>query len=661
MKSTSWPIRSQLIFFALISLVFSAVPVVISLLFDKSSLGLGYFVIWYGLFPPLLLFILGLFINRSEESLLQHAGKVWVGVGVWFALQLMLHLATPLSMVFRLAAMPAVTVGGRGFVFGALLFLGGGILLYRFGRAGNGWNPSFGGPLRKTSIGLLFIVLLILLPLFVIKGAGLSDKVLVDDAKVPSQAQIFSWIEDVYNMGIRRTGSAADQKAIAYLERKLRDLGIPNVRTEPYTFDYWEAENWDLTIKDGGVDGRRVNSFYVPYSRSTGKEGITNDIVYVGKGTKADFKKTDVRGKIVLADLPAMNISWDKMKIFSYFAYDPRGSAKKWEHPYPIGWMFNYEALYEKAKEHGAAGIVGILQGYPDIGKFTYYAPYDGIFRTVPSLYVMEKDGEAIKAALKKGPMKARVILNAKTSIQGGKTATVYGILPGKSDTALIVHSHHDAPWQSGVEDSSGVGMVLALAKYFAGIPLEKRDRTLVFMLTGSHMVGSKANYGFIEKHRNDLMKKVLYDICIEHIADDYNPPTPSTGNPEPRGVFITENPVMLSAYAGLVKRHDINRLLMFPTGSPLGVPTDAQPFHNEGYGVTTIISGPSWLFDDDDTLERVDRNQLVPVTRLYIDLIAQIGEKSDWMLKFNLNWAVIALIVLVLTPLSVVGRGRKR
>ena len=40
---------------------------------------------------------------------------------------------------------------------------------------------------------------------------------------------------------------------------------------------------------------------------------------------------------------------------------------------------------------------------------------------------------------------------------------------------------------------------------------------------------------------------------------------------------------------------------------------------------------------------------------------ISRIGEKSDWMLKFNLNWAVIALIVLVLTPLSVVGRGRKR
>lgn len=661
MKSAPWSLRVQLVLFSLISLILSAVPFVTALLFDKSSLGLASLIIWYGLFPPLLLFVLGLYINRGEENPLLFTGRLWMGMGIWFALQLAFELASPIFILFRLFALPAVTVGGKGFIAATLIFLCGGILLLKLGGKVREWKIISGTPARKFSALLIAAILVIVLPLFVAHGMRIDERVLADDSKIPAQAEIFSWIKDIYNMGIRRTGSSADLKAITYLERTLRALGITDVRTEPFQFDYWDAESWGLTVKEASNAERRVNSFFVPYSGHTGREGISSDLVYVGMGATSDFKKADVKGRIVLADLPAVNISWDKMKIFSYLAYDPQGTTKNWEHPYPIGWMFKYEAVYGRAKEHGAAGIVGILQGYPDIGAFTYYAPYDGILRTLPSLYVMERDGEKIKESLKRGGVKASLLLAAKTAKQGGKTATVYGILPGKSETSLIVHCHHDAPWRSGIEDSAGVGMVLALAKYFAGIPLEKRDRTLIFMLTGSHMVGAKGNYDFIDKHKSGLMKNVLYDICIEHIADDYNPPQASTGNPEPRGVFITENPVMLSTYARLVKRHNIHRLLVFPTGSPLGVPTDAQPFHNKGYNVTTMISGPSWLFDDDDTLERVDRRQLVPVTRLYIDLISQMGLKADWVLGFNLNWVVIGLIVLVLCPLSLLGMKRKR
>lgn len=660
MKNAPCSIRVQLFIVAMLSLMLSAVPLIVSLLFDKSSLGMASLIIWYGLVPPLLLFVLALVFNRHEENPAMFMGKVWMGVGVWFALQLAFQLASPIFILFRLMALPAITVGGKGFVAGTVVFLLGGIVLFKLAEKAKGWTIVSGTIARRLGITLIAAVLAIALPVFMMHGMKINDRVLVDDAKLPSQAEILSWIRDVYNMGERRTGSAADIKAVSYLEKKLREVGIADVRTEPFQFDYWETESWGLALKETSGAERRVDSFYVPYSAPTGKEGITGDLVYVGTGAKADFRNSDVRGKVVLAELPAVNISWDKMKIFSYLAFDPQRSIGNWEHPYPIGWMFKYEAVYELAREHGAAGIVGILQGYHDLGKFTYYAPYDGILRTIPSLYVMERDGDAIKKALKKGGLKARLILAARAVNHGGRTATVYGILPGRSETALIVHCHHDAPWRSGIEDSSGVGMVLALAKYYAGMPQEKRDRTMIFMLTGSHMVGAKGNYDFIEKHRKGLLKNVLYDICIEHIADDYNPPQKATGNPEPRGVFITENPVMLSIYAGLVKRHNINRLLVFPTGSPLGVPTDAQPFHKKGYSVASMISGPSWLFDDDDTLERVDKGQLVPVTRMYIDLVSQMGRKADWMLRFNLNWLAIALIALVLSPLSILGLRSK-
>ncbi len=648
--------RNPIPLFILISLLFSALPFILALIMDKSSLGLAFFTIWYPVIPPAVVFIIAWIIHRNEQNVVIMTGRIWIGAGTWFAVQFILLTLSGLHILIKLLAFPAVAAGGKGFGAGTLIFFCGGAVLYYFGikksasiRAGNtgaGILPGF----------LMGGALCLLLAVFIIRSTPSGAGSGIDESKVSPENEIYSWIEEVYNLGIRRTGSPADQKAVEMLKGKLRQFGITDVRVEPYRFDYWEPVKWQLRVKSGPGKMRPVTSFFVPYSGPTGEKGVTAEMVYLGPGGRDDFKKADVKGKIILVDLPPVNISWDKMKVFSYLAYDPDKSTKGWEHPYPIGWMFKYEAVYELAKEHGAAGIVGILQGYPDMGEFTYYAPYDGILRVIPSLYIRQGDGDLLKAGLKKGKTEAGLVLTAKTAKNGGATATVYGILPGKSSSSLLIHCHHDAPWRSGIEDSAGVGMVLSLAKYFAKIPPEQRDRTLIFMFTGSHMVGSKSNYAFIDHHRKGLLKNMLYDICIEHIADDYNPPEAATGNPEPRGVFVTENPVMVSLYSAIAVRQGITRLLVFPTGTPLGVPTDAQPFHNEDYSVASLISGPSWLFDAGDTLERVAKQQLVPLTKFYIALINAMGKRGDWMLSFNLNILAIVFLVIVFTPVSIAG-----
>ena len=99
--------------------------------------------------------------------------------------------------------------------------------------------------------------------------------------------------------------------------------------------------------------------------------------------------------------------------------------------------------------------------------------------------------------------------------------------------------------------------------------------------------------------------------------------------------------------------RHNACRTLLFPTGTPLGVPTDAGPFHEAGYQVVSLISGPTWLFDDDDTLERVAWDQLVPLTEMYVDFIAGMNRVGSLLLRFNLNVWTIVLVAVVLTPLA--------
>jgi hypothetical protein len=197
------------------------------------------------------------------------------------------------------------------------------------------------------------------------------------------------------------------------------------------------------------------------------------------------------------------------------------------------------------------------------------------------------------------------------------------------------------------------VGVVLALAKYYSQAPLSDRPYTMMFLFTGGHMVGGATNEDFIERHHADILPRAMYDIAIEHISDDYLPPAAPTGNAEPRGVFITENPVTVALYSTSVVAAGLSRTLVFPTGTPLGVPTDAQHYGRAGVPVVSLISGPAWLFDDDDTLERVDKERLAPLTAMYIDFASRLDATPECLLRFNLTWAVLGLLLLVMSPLA--------
>jgi hypothetical protein len=468
--------------------------------------------------------------------------------------------------------------------------------------------------------------------------------------EAPTENEVFGYTTDVYEMGIRRPGWPAAEQARDYVVGQLKSFGFEDVNVEPYTFDMWKENAWSLTVEPAG-EAWQPETYFYPYSGPTDADGVEEELIYVGEPTEENFAAADVAGKIVLVDLPATNISWDQMKLFTYLAYDPNKTAEGWSHPYPIGWpVLQVSAL---AEEHGAAGLVGILHEYPEMGTFTYYAPYDGEIRPVPGLYVRDEEGQRLIDQIQAGSTHARLVLEANVSEGGGTAWTVYGVLPGQRDDIVMVHTHYDAPWRSGIEDSGGIGMVLGLARYYAQLPVDQRAHTMVFYFGGTHMIGARANTAFMETHTADVMSKLVVDIAIEHIADDYNPPNAPAGLVEPRGNFIFENPVMVSALAGSVASHGSYRTLLFPTGTPLGVPTDAGMFAREGYPVSSLISGPVWLFDDDDTLERVAVKELAPLSAMYIDFIGRLGRVADPLLRFNLNiWTVIVTAV-VLIPLA--------
>ena len=642
-------LQGKLLLLFFLALAFSIVPLGLALLLDKSSLPLSIFTAWYALWPSVVLFLLAIWLYWKEPNWLRALGKIWVGLSVWFLLQYVLSALTPVHMLFLLLSLTAALAGGpQAFLVGGLLLLIGGILMWILG----GRVPvSLPRPtLSRVALGVLLVVAVVGLPLVAILTAQLGAGA-PTNTPLPTQDQIFSYISDVYNMGDRRPGSSADHDTIAYLEARFRDMGYTDVRVEWSSFDYWQPVRWSLTVQPGNPETWEADAFYVPYSGPTQPEGITAEVVDLGNISAPKWQ--DVAGKVVLVDIPATDLSWDQMKLFTFMAFDPQQSAKDWHHPYPIGWGDDYVSFYGQVESRHPAAIIGILRDYPDMGKFTYYCPYDGKLRSIPSLYIQAKDGDRLKAEVAKGKTTVNLVLDAKVSKNGGESANVYAVLPGKSTSTLLINSHHDSPWRSGVEDSSGTGMVLGLAKYYAQVPLSQREHTMVFLLDGSHFVGKSTNRDFIAKHENDILANTIFDISIEHIADDFNPPNPPTGLVEPRGTFMTENPVAVSQYSSVVAKHNALRSLVFPTGSPLGVPTDAGEYYAAGVPVVSLISGPSWLFDEADTLDRVAKGELVPTTQRYVDFINRLNATPDWLLRFKLGWLTVGLLVLIFSPLA--------
>jgi len=307
---------SHIIVFIILILFFSAFPFISSLLFDKSSLLLAHLTIWYAIIPPVIIFLLAYLLYRKEENFLLHMGRTWIFVGLWFLMQLFLSAISGLSILLRLLSFPATTVGNTGFIAGSVIFILGGILFIALGN-----RRSIAIPYRKgitLSANIAILLVIILISIFALGSTRLSEQPLIEDSKVPSEEQIFGWIEDVYNFGIRRTGSSADLRAIDYIQEKLKEFGIADIRAVPFTFDYWEPISWKLSILEPAGKTYPMTCFYVPYTGPTGTDGITADLVYLGKGSQEDFEGADVKGKIILVDMPPTNISWEDEGILLY-------------------------------------------------------------------------------------------------------------------------------------------------------------------------------------------------------------------------------------------------------------------------------------------------------------------------------------------------------
>lgn len=449
---------------------------------------------------------------------------------------------------------------------------------------------------------------------------------------MPSKEEILSWIKSICDMGYRIPGSEAGHKVEDLLVQILKDFGISEVKKDDLDVPLWEPEKWKLIME---LDKKKeeIPSFFLVYTEFTDSDGISGELIYVQTGREIDFQKNEVKGKIAVIDFRNPPLPIDPLMRLALYIHDPEDTVPEKTHSATFRYV-NWEAFY-RAYENGAIGVIGIPKDHPG-GIKEYFFPADHIAsdpRPIPGLYIGREDGKKLKKLLRENKDKkitAKLVQTGKKS--QGITSNIIGVIPGKSDDIILISSHHDAPFDNAVQDASGSGIVLALAKYFAQFPQGTFNKTLLFLFTAGHFYEEIGGKVFVEKYRKDLIPKIFTSIHIEHIANEYvekDGKIVFTGYPEPRAIFVSDYPLLISFVKNAVIKHDLQRSLILPTDNPLGVATDGKPFDEVELPVISLASAPFYIYNPIDTMEKLAVDVFEPMTNAFIDIIQSLDKLS--------------------------------
>lgn len=253
-----------------------------------------------------------------------------------------------------------------------------------------------------------------------------------------------------YERGFRPAGSDAARRCAEFLADELRRIGLPDVRTEPFPLDGWEFAGARVEAEGGPTFEA------VAYGGAVGTppEGLAGELVDCGAGTREDYRRNPVRGKIALVEMDLDALNWPGTALL--------------------------EASY-----HGAIGVV--------CWPANHYAATPGALHThdlqvhcpVPMLNVSREDGERLRAFTR-----ARLVSTARP-LPDATGRNVVGFVPGTEfpNELVIIGDHYDAWFHGFMDDAVGVGAVVALAKAVVDSGYRPR-RTLAFVLHDAEEYG---------------------------------------------------------------------------------------------------------------------------------------------------------------------------
>ena len=288
----------------------------------------------------------------------------------------------------------------------------------------------------------------------------------------------------------------------------------------------WEPVNANVTIlgESSPLIAYATNRNMIPINcPSTIEGGVTAEVIFVGKGTAADFEGKDLKGKIVFGDVATGRLISAAAKAGA------------------IGAMGYSVPKYNQPEIHQTSISFGSMPANA------------GIWSLLLSYGVKEK----LMAACLKGKVELKV--NIETKIYEAEELTIVANVKGsvKPNERFVYSAHVQEPGAN--DNATGVGTLAEMARVTAVLLKSgkiKPERTLTF-LWGDEIV-STGRYITDDK---DRAKGILWGMSLDMVGED----TQKTGGsfliekmPDPSAIWTRGTDKHSEWGAGNVKEKDI-------------------------------------------------------------------------------------------------------
>lgn len=265
------------------------------------------------------------------------------------------------------------------------------------------------------------------------------------------------------DIGPRLAGSPEEHQAADYIQAEMRDLGLRNIRRQPFTCKWYDVKHASLKALIGD-NWETITMDAVAHTPCTPGE-IEAELVYVETARDGLLDRLDLEGKIAL--------------VHGTYGTNTR--------------------MVRRLAEKGVAAVIwtdvrytsrwNVLVGLP----FTFLPLFTFPAASVPH----PEEWRLVSRGVK------RVRLSLETVVEDRPSFNISGELPAAQDGGgVIICAHHDSVRNcSGAEDNAaGVGCALAIAEALRGVELVRPIRFASF---GTEEQLSQGAFAFVDEPSN--------------------------------------------------------------------------------------------------------------------------------------------------------------
>ena len=439
---------------------------------------------------------------------------------------------------------------------------------------------------------------------------------------------------------LRTTGSQAHQQLIDWVELETKKIKGMQLKSDAYEIQRWQptatAENGKgRSLSRSGqlsVNGKEVAiAGAVPYSLGTTLAGNSGQLIFLASNQPITAEH---KGKIIVREIPtsqdpvyANMVAPPYAFLFQFAKYLSTSlnefKTQRYDRPFLAGELMNKDLIAA-----GKVGAAGVILGFdvPREQVKDYFDPHNGLHYRVPAVFLGADEFAEIKASAIENTQ-AKIMVQAERDT--ATTRNLIATLPGLSDEKIVFVANTDG--NTWVQEN-GVSGMIALAQYFAKLPLKCRPKTYEFAFNTGHLHMSKeGTFRYMEKLNQEYDQgKVSFVFAVEHLGTREIVAKPRTdgafgrtleftGKAEAQAWFVPEDhPLMLKVATDAAERRKLPKVMVssgqdMPNAQRLPKQCDfggiGSASHQNLIPTMATISGPWSLWAPSFGKEAVDFN----------------------------------------------------